>query len=125
MEERHLVAAMRYVERNPVEAGMVKRAQDYVWSSAKAHVMNSHDPLLESCYLAEQIKDWSAFLQDADEPFDVSMEKSMRTGRPLGSDAFVGKLEKFLGCDLQKKRPGPKPRKTSSLPAMTAELPLN
>ena len=38
MDEAHLLAAMRYVERNPVRAGMVADAAGYRWSSAMAHL---------------------------------------------------------------------------------------
>jgi REP element-mobilizing transposase RayT len=37
LDESHLWAAVRYVERNPVRAGMVDRAEDHPWSSARAH----------------------------------------------------------------------------------------
>jgi putative transposase len=33
-DELHLLAAWRYVERNPIEAGLVARAEDWPWSSA-------------------------------------------------------------------------------------------
>ena len=38
MDEAHLLSAMRYVERNPVRAGMVADAAEYRWSSAIAHL---------------------------------------------------------------------------------------
>jgi putative transposase len=38
MDENHTMAAVRYVERNPVRAHLVQRAWDYRWSSAPAHV---------------------------------------------------------------------------------------
>jgi len=34
-----------------------------------------------------------------------------RTGRPLGEDSFVEKLEKMLNIKLKKNKPGPKPKK--------------
>ncbi|GMW02842.1 MAG: hypothetical protein AMXMBFR84_39780 [Candidatus Hydrogenedentota bacterium] len=37
LDESHLWAAVRYVERNPIRAGMVKQAVDYPWFSARAH----------------------------------------------------------------------------------------
>ena len=46
LDESHFWAAVRYVERNPVRAGMVKRAKDYRWSSAPAHCRLRDDPLL-------------------------------------------------------------------------------
>jgi putative transposase len=38
MDENYLLAAVRYVEMNPVAAGLVKKPEDYPWSSAKAHL---------------------------------------------------------------------------------------
>ena len=40
MEAAHLWRAMAYVERNPVRASMVERADAYAWSSAAAHLLN-------------------------------------------------------------------------------------
>lgn len=97
MDERYLFAAVRYVERNPVEAGMVTRAETYPWSSAPAHVLKRPDPLLSPCFLEEQISDWNRYLQ-ADDP--AVMEKiatHLRTGRPLGGQDFVHRLEIRLG----------------------------
>ena len=37
LDARHLWEALRYVERNPVRAGMAERAEEYEWSSAAAH----------------------------------------------------------------------------------------
>lgn len=108
MDERHLYAAMRYVERNPVKAKMVKKAEDYHWSSAEAHVRKIHDPLLSSCYLMDEIKDWEDYLHDDrdDETFEKQIHKHSTTGRPLGSDEFIQKLEEMTGKVLQKKKAG-------------------
>jgi putative transposase len=38
MDERHLLAAFRYVERNPVDAGLVEREEDWEWSSSRYHL---------------------------------------------------------------------------------------
>jgi putative transposase len=43
MDEPHFWAAVRYVERNPVRAGMVARAEHYPWSSAPAHCGLAHE----------------------------------------------------------------------------------
>jgi putative transposase len=46
MDEHHVLNGVRYVERNPVRAGMVRRAEDYPWSSAAARCGLRHDPML-------------------------------------------------------------------------------
>lgn len=109
MDERYLYAAVRYVERNPVAAGMVQRAEDYPWSSAKAHVFKQKDPLLSPNFLEEQIPDWSVYLS-IDEPTPAQIERHLRTGRPLGGKAFVRALERRIGRVLGKKKSGPKPK---------------
>jgi putative transposase len=48
LDETHFWAAIRYVERNPVRAGMVLRAEEYEWSAAPAHCGLRHDPILWS-----------------------------------------------------------------------------
>lgn len=108
MDEKYLIAAMRYIERNPVDAGLVNRAEDYPWSSAKAHIYKLKNPLLSPSFLSEKIKDWSSFLSVAEEFKEEEIEKSMRTGRPLGCDGFLEKLEAELGRTLKRKKPGPR-----------------
>lgn len=110
MDERYLAAAMRYVERNPVTAGMVRRAEDYAWSSAKAHVFKHPDPVLSPCFLEEQIINWSAYLREESEP-PAPMEQHLRTGRPLGDPNFIRVLERRVGRRLGRGKPGPKPQK--------------
>ena len=43
MDEEHLAAALRYVALNPVRARLVERAQDWQWSSTRAHLCGKAD----------------------------------------------------------------------------------
>jgi hypothetical protein len=54
------------------------------------------------------------FFTDEDE-VDI-LRRHQRTGRPLGDDAFVERLEASLGRNLRPRKPGPKPRKTPREP---------
>ncbi|OGX11287.1 MAG: transposase [Omnitrophica bacterium RIFOXYB12_FULL_50_7] len=108
MDEPYLLSAVRYVERNPVEAGIVSRAEDYSWSSAKAHVHGTSDPLLSPSFLDERIQDWSAYLCISDENQTKRLIRHSKTGRPMGDDRFLRKLEQFTGRVLQKAKPGPR-----------------
>ena len=47
MDEEHLMAAARYVAMNPVRARLVERAEDWPWSSARAHLAGRDDGLVE------------------------------------------------------------------------------
>jgi putative transposase len=75
---------MRYVERNPVRAGLVVRAEDYPWSSARAHVTGERDPLLSYCPLIGAVRDWSAYLRTEGEKELQDFRAAMfaRRGRP-------------------------------------------
>ena len=109
MDHGYLWAAVRYVERNPVRAGIVKKVDDYAWSSAKVHIENCVDGLLSRFYLMDEIKDWRLYLSTAEELEDLKfLRKHQSTGRPLGDEAFVEDLETKEGRVLAKQKPGPK-----------------
>lgn len=109
MDEKHLYAAVRYVERNPVRAGIVNKAEDYYWSSAKAHVFGRRDRLLSDFYLVSSIPDWASFLREETSDSEIDLIRAhSKTGRPLGNDNFIDELENITGRCLRKRKPGPK-----------------
>ena len=111
----HGLAAVRYVERNPVRAGLVQRAWQWPWSSAAGHVSGRGDGLVKVNPLAEEVSDWRRFLsEEDDEKTVVRLRRHTRTGRALGSMAFVERMEGLLGLTLRPKKPGPRPRKTKT-----------
>jgi putative transposase len=95
MDPSHTAAAIRYVECNPVRAGVEARAVNYEWSSAAAHAGLRRDKLLVpdidqwvSC------EDWATWLTEAvPEALLGRLRLFTRTGRPLGDDGFVRTLE--------------------------------
>lgn len=102
---------VRFVETNPVRAGLVERAEDYPWSSARAHVAGSGDPILDGFFLTGEIGDWSAYLQcRGDESLLARVRSRLKTGRPAGDAEFVKKLEGILGRRLEA-LPRGRPRK--------------
>ena len=88
LDESHLWKALRYVELNPVRAGMVERAEMWRWSSAAAHCGDSNlDPMLE---MERRRKRWTAaewreFIEDAE-----SAPMSARYGSPRTPGAHWG-----------------------------------
>ena len=88
MDEAYLVSAARYVERNPVKAGLVRRAEDWAWSSAAAHVSGGEDGVAETAWLAELtagwVCTWGEYLRDEEDgAFAASMRRHERTGCSL------------------------------------------
>ncbi|OPY04378.1 MAG: Transposase IS200 like protein [Syntrophus sp. PtaB.Bin001] len=110
LDEPHLLAAVRYVENNPVAAGLADYAWQYKWSSVSYHVGDVNDILVKNRDLYSLVRDWQQYLLEATEDADEiqNIKKSTRTGRPAGDFDFVKKMEGLTGRMLQRQRPGPK-----------------
>jgi putative transposase len=115
MDERHLLACARYVELNPVRAGLVERAQDWPWSSARAHLGVAPDRITETAPLLGRWPDWPAVLDaGVDDRVLQAIRKCERSGRPLGSDAFLARLARETGRALLPRRRGRHPARPAS-----------
>jgi len=113
MDAAHTLAAARYIERNPVRAGLVKRAWQWPWSSAAGHVSGRGDALVKpGGPLVAKVNDWRRFLAaDEDEATVERLRRHVRTGRPLGDPRFIARLETRLDRRLHRLKPGPKPKR--------------
>jgi len=102
LDDQHLANATRYVERNPVRAGMVAAAEHYRWSSAPAHCGLRDDPVLSpDLPLLSAISDWRAWLSTEDHPDQQEvLRERTRTGRPLISDELLRVLERPFARSL-------------------------
>ena len=102
MDDRYTLAAVRYVELNPVRAGLVSYAEDYPWSSARAHLVARDDALVHVHPLLERVPDWRTFLGRGVTADTASeLRKHQSTGRPLGNEDFVLDLERRIGRELR------------------------
>lgn len=110
MDEAHALAAARYIELNPVRARLVERPEAWSWSSARAHLTGRNDGLTAIDALGVPVGEWEAFLRAGlDEATLESLRAGERTGRPLGSADFVGRIEASTGRQLARRKPGRKP----------------
>ena len=110
MDEGHLWSALRYTERNPVRAGLVKEAAQWSWSSAAAHCGSaSPDAILEMERWQRRWtpEEWVEFLAVAESHSDLTaLRQCTHTGRPLGTPDFVVALEKSTSRPLAPRRAG-------------------
>ena len=116
MDEAYLWNAVRYVELNPVRAGLVARAEDYPWSSAAAHCGLRRDPLLSNDLpIIGLIEDWASWLAIPNPPDqDQRIRERTESGYPCGSDQFVIGLEQQLGRAIRPQKSGRKPKNDSA-----------
>ena len=98
MDEPHLLAAVRYVELNPVIAGLCSRPEDWQWSSARAHMRVTDDKLLTNPPILKMISNWTAYLNSPlGEERITAIKKHSSSGQPLGDEKFVARLEGVTG----------------------------
>jgi putative transposase len=102
MDEAHFVAALRYVSLNPVRARLVERAEDWRWSSARAHLEGRDDCVVSVGPALERVGDFAAFLsQDFDEALTyAALRRAESVGRPVGSPEWLTEMEKRTGRRL-------------------------
>jgi len=111
LDERHLLAAARYAELNPVRAGTAASARDYRWSSARFHLgRRKTDPLVADRTLRGLVDDWAAFLGEEDTAAQAALRLATRTGRPAGSRRFLRRMERLTGRTLRRGRRGRPPK---------------
>jgi REP-associated tyrosine transposase len=110
MDEPHLMAALRYVSLNPVRARLVQRAQDWRWSSVRAHLRGRDDGLTARKPVSDRFPDFADLLAVEPEAdlFD-RLRAAESIGRPLGDDRFLNRLERLTRRVLKPGKRGPKP----------------
>lgn len=116
---------LRYVERNPVRAGITKSAWEYPWSSARAHVIDSDArSLLDLSLWRSQwdTRGWRDQLALDDDPGEIDyLREATSRGTPLGPDVFLDEMQDRL---RRRVRPGSagRPAKTGQTAMITARL---
>ena len=96
--ESYLWAVVRYIEKNPVKSKLVKKPEDYRWSSCKSNISGKSDGRLsKQGWLDEKDRDtYRQFLMQQDPETEQKIRHATSTGRPLGSEGFMKKLERKL-----------------------------
>jgi putative transposase len=123
LDETHFWAAVRYVERNPVRAGMVIRAEDCIWSAAAAHCGIRQDPLLTPLpAIPSYISSWPSWIKGEDDRQEIKLIRTTtKTGWPCGSSPFIEELERALGIKFGVRKAG---RNDSKVSLKCATLPF-
>lgn len=104
LDEKHLIVAAKYIERNPVRANVVRKPWEWEWSSSGAHIGEDKSEIkLKNIFelINMSCNEWKAYIgSKEDEDALTDIRKHTLTGRPLGEVSFIKKLEEQLGRSL-------------------------
>ncbi len=121
--QRYLFSCMRYIELNPVRAGMVSHPAEYRWSSYAANALGTSNAILSAQY------EYTKLGSTADERQSVYrgligrdkctddleiLRSALQTGTPIGNDKFIAEIETTLGVKVGFAHPG-RPRKQNTI----------
>ena len=120
MDEAHTMTCVKYIERNPVRAKMVKGPLEWKWSSANGHCGGKTKkqaslrlPRLQALfkYVGIDQKEWQKYLEQEDDAVEMrKIKENTIKGRPLAGVGFIKRLEEKLDRVLILKSRG-RPRK--------------
>jgi putative transposase len=108
----HLKTVCRYVERNPLRAGLVARAEDWTWSSLWRQLKGSESARgLLADWPIERPADWLACVNRAETQAELkAVRRCEERGRPLGSADWVERTTRQFGLESTT-RPRGRPRR--------------
>jgi putative transposase len=119
--DEHLLAVLQYIEANPLRAKLVRRAEDYPWSSYRAHALGDTNELVDRLVTFKQLSPNPAIRQRrwAERVHRVMKDELLRqirrsaaSGLPFGGANWVTRLAKRLDLDLTI-RPRGRPRQST------------
>jgi putative transposase len=107
--EAYFLTCMRYIEMNPVRAGMAEHPAQYRWSSHAANAQGIDNAIIQphELYLslgnAPEIRQaaYRGLFSTLINPDELELIRaSLHSGTPLGNDRFKEKIESALGCTV-------------------------
>ncbi len=113
--DEHLYTVLRYVERNPLRANLVERAQDWRWSSLGRHTQGDDKARqLLTPWPIPRPRNWVSRVNRAESEKEVvAIRRSVQRGQPYGSELWSERIIQTLGLESTV-RPRGRPRKTPS-----------
>jgi len=99
----------RYIERNPVRAGMIKKAERYEYSSAESHLLGKEDKILSENIIQGKVEEYRQDFNNAESMPAKQLEKirtTIKQEKVLGGSKFIEEVEKRFKVGFQLRRRG-------------------
>jgi|SRR5579864_4689219 len=114
-DDEHLASVLHYVEGNPLRARLVKKAQDWEWSSLRCWFEHKRPEFLQS----KPVSRGAIWVRRVNRPIPVQelaqLRQSVNRGSPYGTEAWARKTARTLGLESSM-RPRGRPRKSENTP---------
>ena len=112
-ENGHFLTVLRYVERNPLRAGLAERAQDWSWSSLRSW-SSDHPALRLDPWPVERPRNWITLVNRPENEGDLAaVRRSVNRGTPFGSEKWAQRTAVRLGIESSL-RPRGRPSKRAT-----------
>jgi putative transposase len=86
MDESHPIAAVRHVSLNPVQAPMARKAEDWAWSSVRAHLTREYDELVSVAPVLNPVDRFAALLESDPDDGAFRALRSSEGSQPAAPD---------------------------------------
>ena len=114
--DAYLLACCRYIDLNPVRAGMVEHPSAYPWSSFRQKTSDSDDTWidLDPCYIAlgrtmdRRMQSYARFVTEGipDDGETEFIRQALNSGKLTGNDQFIDAVEMMVGERIELVPPG-------------------
>jgi putative transposase len=109
-QDDHLLVVLRYIERNPLRAGLVARADDWLWSSLRERDQASADAFVQPGPVRFP-ENWVRWVNEPQTDGELELLRaSVNRGVPYGSETWIERIAPLLGLEFTL-RPRGRPRK--------------
>ncbi|HLN26325.1 MAG TPA: transposase [Gemmataceae bacterium] len=111
-EDEHLLTVLRYVERNPLRAGLVKHAEDWEWSSLAPRSRSLEPPIELHPGPVRRPRRWREYVNRVETAGEwEAVRRSVARGQPLGTQEWQRRTVEQLGLDHTMRPPGRPPKR--------------
>ena len=119
-EDEHLLSVLRYIERNPLRAGLVARSEDWRWSSLRWHLQPPGLTFLDAGPVPRP-PDWAAHVHEPHTQAELAaLRRCAARGTPFGTEAWVGPTAVRLGLEYTLRPRGRPPGRRIAPEAQTS-----
>jgi putative transposase len=110
-QDRHFLTVVRYAERNALRANLVRRAENWPWSSLAWRKGDERRPAFLADWPVPCPRNWLALVNRAHSEVELAaVRRSVERGAPFGDDRWVERTARRLGLESAL-RPRGRPRK--------------